>query len=805
MLPFGLTLQAPWVLLALLALPFLPRSTAWGWRLAALALLVLALAQPGLGRPSRDVAVLVDVSDSLGDRGLSAARALDLSGLRTNPTVFYFASDATSAATPSADVPAFLDTQRTDLARALQVAQASGSSRALLISDGAESVGDALLALPGIAVDTLHLVSRDNVRLVSLLAPEQVSPFETVEVTAVVESDRAGRVTLRPAAGGQDLEPVSVDLRKGRQAVTFTVQAGAADTLPVSAALQTDFEQPTSDDSAAVEVIVNEGSPVLVIDDPALAALLQAQGLEVKEGTPEDVTAPLAYDAVALRGGAGNYTSGQLELLKSYVQDGGGLLMTGGPESFGFGAWYRTPVEDVLPVNTDLRTEVELPLVALVIVMDRSQSMSTGRPSKIELAKEGAIGVVDLAYQDDLLGLIVFSDANATEWTFDLRRATERGKREMAAAILGIQTQGGTVLEPAYKQAIDALANTQAAIKHIIILSDGKLYDGGVFGAPGQPVDFNSTAAAAGALGITTSAIALGEGADFERLESIAASGGGRYYAALDVSTLPRIFTNEALTATRSLLREDVFAPSLRANPLVPAGLGAPPALDAYIATTLKPTAETILEGLQGEPVLAVGRQGLGRSAALTTDLNAWAGPLGQWDALPGLLGTVTRWLQTRPADFSATVTREGTQFKVVVDAVRGGDYVNDLPLQARFGGVTEPLAQVAPGRYEGVVPAAEGGNLLVLDGDDVVARETVAAPDAEFDTAGGETLLRTISERTGGKFYTSLGRYAPLTPDDATPLWPWVALAGLVVFLLELVLRRFGPAERTSGPVAGD
>ena len=443
---------------------------------------------------------------------------------------------------------------------------------------------------------------------------------------------------------------------------------------------------------------MTRGSPVLVIDDPALSALLQTQGIEVRAGSPADLTAPLAYDAVVLRGGAGNYTTGQLELLKTYVQDGGGLLMTGGPESFGFGAWYRTPVEEVLPVNTDLRTEVELPLVALVIVMDRSQSMATGQPSKIDLAKEGAVGVVDLAYQDDLLGLIVFSDANATEWAFDLRRATERGKREMVNAILNIETQGGTVLEPAYKQAIDALAKTQAAIKHIIILSDGKLYDGGVFGAPGQPVDFNSVAAAAGALGITTSAIALGEGADFERLEAIARSGSGRYYAALDVNTLPRIFTNEALTATRSLLREDAFAPTLRANPLVPEGLGAPPALDAYIATTLKPTAETLLEGLQGEPVLAVSRQGLGRSAALTTDLNAWAGPLGQWTALPGLLGTVTRWLQTRPADFAATVTREGTRLKVVVDAVRSGDYVNDLALGARYGGTATPLAQTAPG-----------------------------------------------------------------------------------------------------------
>ena len=459
----------------------------------------------------------------------------------------------------------------------------------------------------------------------------------------------------------------------------------------------------------------------------------------------------------------------------------------------------RTPVEDILPVNTDLRTEVELPLVALVIVLDRSQSMSTGNPSKIDLAKEGAISVVDLAYQDDLLGLIVFSDSASTDWAFNLRRATDRGKREMLNAILSIDTQGGTVLEPAYREALDALENTEAAIKHVIILSDGKLYDGGgVFGAQGTDVNFSSIARDALQDGITTSTIAIGQGADFARLESVALSGGGRYYEALDVSTLPKIFTNEALTATRSLLREETFAPELRANPLAPSSV-TPPSLNAYIATTLKPDSEVLLDGLQSEPVLAVSRQGLGRSAALTTDLNAWAGELGNWNELPGLLGTVIRWLQTRPADFAATVDRQGTELHVVVDAVRDGEYVNGQDLEVRYGGDSVALEQIAPGRYEGYVPAtsanaASGGTLLVVDGEEIVARNQVNAPNAEFDTSAGEALLRTIAERTGGEFYTSLESYAPLTPDDSTPLWPWVALAGLLVFLLELAIRRLGP-----------
>src|SRR5690606_33596391 len=123
------------------------------------------------------------------------------------------------------------------------------------------------------------------------------------------------------------------------------------------------------------------------------AELLETQGLDVVLGTPADVTSPLAYSAVVVRAGAPDFTPGQLDLLAAFVETGGGLLMTGGPQSFGFGAWYRTPVEAVLPVTTDLRTEVTLPLVALVMVIDRSQSMATGSPSKIELAKEGAIQV----------------------------------------------------------------------------------------------------------------------------------------------------------------------------------------------------------------------------------------------------------------------------------------------------------------------------------------------------------------------------------------------------------------------------
>lgn len=793
MLPAGLQLGFPWALLALPLLLALPRRPWWWLRALALALLVVALAQPSLPRAGGRIALLVDVSDSVGSGALAAARALDLRGSAGDPEVFYLATDTAHVGGIASDVPSVLDTGATDLARALQVAAASGVSRALLVSDGVPSRGNVLDALPTFPVDTLTVAQRPNVRLSQLLAPEQAAPGQRVQVVAVVDADRPARVTLRPSAGDQVLDPITRDVPAGRTALPFSFQvAEGSPSVTVDATLSADFPQPTADDRQSTDITVRTRPPVLVIGDPALAQVLRTQGIDVREGTVADIQAPLRVGAVVLRGSAADFTPGQLQLLAQYVQNGGGLWMTGGPHSFGLGGWYRTPVEDVLPVTTDVRTQVSLPQVAMVIVLDHSQSMSAGSPSKLELAKQGAVKVVELAYKDDLIGLIAFSDPASTGWVFPLRQATERGKREMLQGILDISTAGGTVLGPAYDEALNALRGTDAAVKHVIILSDGKLYDGQGPFSSGPVTDFEAEARAARAAGITTSTIAIGEAADFERLRAIAAAGGGRYYQALDVSTLPSIFTNEALTATRKLLVEQPTAPIGRPNALLqmPATL---PSVDAYVATTLRSDAQEILEGRRQEPILAIRHVGLGRTAALTTDLNQWAGAFGGWPALPGDLATLARWLQASPLVYQARATRDGGQLQVVVDAVQGGAYVNNKDLVARYGGSAVAMEQVAPGRYQADVPFGPDatGSVVVSEGSEVVARARVAGPDPEFADADGAALMAEIATRTGGRVVTPGATYAPTVGGGRRALAPYLAAAALAVFLLELVARR--------------
>ena len=73
----------------------------------------------------------------------------------------------------------------------------------------------------------------------------------------------------------------------------------------------------------------------------------------------------------------------RLELLRRFVEEGGGLLMVGGWLSFqgrfGHGVWHGTPLEEALPVifqPTDDR--VETPQGALVTVSDRTHPVMRG-------------------------------------------------------------------------------------------------------------------------------------------------------------------------------------------------------------------------------------------------------------------------------------------------------------------------------------------------------------------------------------------------------------------------------------------
>src|SRR6267142_2500910 len=84
-----------------------------------------------------------------------------------------------------------------------------------------------------------------------------------------------------------------------------------------------------------------------------------------------------------------------------------GLLcwLATGDQAFGLGGYYKTTIEEILPVRSDFEKEKEKPSLAMVLVIDKSGSMGG---IKMEMAKDAAKAAVELLGGNDKVGVIAF-------------------------------------------------------------------------------------------------------------------------------------------------------------------------------------------------------------------------------------------------------------------------------------------------------------------------------------------------------------------------------------------------------------
>src|SRR5262249_11574892 len=172
----------------------------------------------------------------------------------------------------------------------------------------------------------------------------------------------------------------------------------------------------------------------------------------------------------------------------------------------------------------------------------------------------------------------------------------------------------------------EALKNTVAKLKHVIILTDGI----------SEPGDFEGITNAMVAERITVTTVGVGDDADRRLLEEIARIGKGRYYFTDDPSSVPQIFAKETVTASKSAINEQPFLPQVARPTQTLAGIDfeAAPFLLGYVLTRPKPTSEVVLTSEKGDPLLSWWRYGLGMTAAFTSDAKArWAA---EWLTWPG-------------------------------------------------------------------------------------------------------------------------------------------------------------------------
>ena len=155
---------------------------------------------------------------------------------------------------------------------------------------------------------------------------------------------------------------------------------------------------------------------------------------------------------------------------------------------------------------------------------------------------------------------------------------------------------------------------------------------------------------------------------------------------------LPQIFIKETAVILKSAIYEEPFKPQVRSASEVTRGIAAAdyPQLLGYVATSLKPRAETPLLTHKGDPLLAHWQYGLGRAVAFTSDARAkWGKNWLGWERYRQFWSQIAQWSLRRleNADFTSEVVVDKGEGVISVEALdEKGNYRNFLNLQASGG-----------------------------------------------------------------------------------------------------------------------
>lgn len=853
-----MTLTTPLALVLLLLIPVIiylgwPRNrfrrardiSSLVLRVIIVLLLVFALAGTQIVESADRLAVvfLLDMSDSMS--AVSQEAALEyireaMSDMRPDDeaAVVAFGTDAQVARSMSparelGPIRADPNASNSNIAAAVRLGLAlfpeGAARRMVVLTDGLATIGDTegaaqLASAAGVEISYVLFTRppEPEIQVRDVIAPSVVDEDQEFDMTITIASEEPTAAVVTIMASGQIVNQQNVNLQEGTNNYTLRLRSGSAgfrDWMvsidPASTAADGFYQN----NSLGAFTRVEGTSRVLVVgnesqdDTRYIVPALQENGLEVDLTTPNNlplgVTGLAQYDSVVLVNvPATQISNRRMEVLRGYVSDvGGGLVVVGGPDSYGPGGYFQTPLEDALPVETQIRDQERLPQLTIAYLIDRSGSMGAVGPSgfsNIDLAKAAIIRSVDFLQPTDRVGITSF-DTDAY-WIAEFQDVENR--RELQRLVGSLRSSGGTSIMAGMQLVARDIIREESQLKHIVLLTDGGADSRGL-------VDLVERLHQEA--GVTTSVISIGS-FEVPFLQAMADAGDGNYHNIIDAESIPTIFTLETVLATRTYIQEETFTPQLTAIHPIMQSIEALPQLQGYVAASERAAAQVILRGPAPyeDPLLVAWQYGLGRSVAFTSDATArWGQNWVTWDEFATFWGQAVRWTMTEGAsrNLETRVVMEGEQARVTVDARdNNGDFLNGLELQTS---VLYPdqqadrirLRQTAPGRYEATfIPSIEGAYLFTVtnQGADDQLEELelrqltgwVMSYSPEYDVRDyDETLMETIANLTDGRNMTetpeAVYEHNLTTRSASVPLWPLLLLGALVLLPFDIGVRR--------------
>lgn len=752
----------------------------------------------------------------------------------------------------------------TDLASgvrlALAVSPKDAAPRIVIASDGNETSGSLLeaaraAAAQGVPIDVIPLRYRypSEVIVDRIIVPTSAREGQTVNIRIALTATRPTEGTLLLKINDElvDLDPgapgfgARVSLVEGLNLHSASVDAGESGSKRFEATFEPDMRggRPSGDEivennrALGVTFVSGEGRILLVRPptpegDSEAAPLLRALADNrlvprvIRPDTfPTELSDLASYDAlILLNQEAGDYSLAQQQIIAQYVHDvGGGLIMIGGPQSFGAGGWIGSPLADALPVKLDPPQRKDMPRGALVLIMH-----SIEMPQGVYYGRRTAEAAINVLAPQDLAGIIEFQGFGGAgaEWVHPLSAVGDKGA--IRRSIGGLAFGDMPSFDPSLRLALEGLRAADAGQKHAIIISDG---DPSL--TPSLLRDFT-----AARITISTVGVNPHSPGDLATLANIAQATGGRFWNIpnAQIASIPEIFVKEARIVRRSLIWEgDPLTPELQLTGSdALRGIDFLPPVTGYVVTADREGLSRVLArvGKEKDPLAAEWQHGLGRVFVFTSDTGVrWARSWPAQAMYRPFWDRAIRWAMRPTGSNNLRIQTEdrGDETIVTVEALDASGNLLGAGLLsgalARPDGTGTPLSlrQVGPGRWEGAFRSADPGtyvlgvNLLApgADGAEPIRAASQAAvtrPFAdEFRALEDNTaLLRQVASQTGGRVLFEVGldrgevrlvgdpaqanlftREGITMPVATRSIWQTLAIIALSLFILDVAIRR--------------
>lgn len=486
-----------------------------------------------------------------------------------------------------------------------------------------------------------------------------------------------------------------------------------------------------------------------------------------------------SYSAVVLDNvHARDLSEGEVDALREYIENGGGVLVVGGNAAYDNGDYRNTPSLDALLPVWSVGGSNPNRNIGVVLIIDISGSTGNafGENTKVDVEKAQALGILRSLGPKDTVGVIAFNNYAHIIAPFEKGQDFSIIENNISRLVFN----GGTEMYPA-QEAADNMMKGYSGTANIVILSDGMSTD--------QSLSIDMAQKMADK-GIITHTVGVGSDTDTGFMSRLALAGGGVFLKPEESQRVSVLFGGSSQKKPES--DKGFTLVVITSQHFITRGSSLDAFVTGYNDVTPKTGAQALVMTDTGKPVLTVWRLGLGRVVSLTTDDGlAWASPL-YTSKNSRIVSTMVNWAVGDPERASELkIEAEDTSigYPVKISVTSKGQPALTL------NGEPLVLSRTGEKTYEASRYINDKGFA------DISGYSVAVNSPREFQRVGYNDELDAIIRAGGGKVYGEESVKELFIKDiieketrreQEKQDQKWIFLTGaMLVFLLEICVRR--------------